>query len=76
MNDETLPPTEEEVLTMVSDHVEDHPLIHNRTILCPKCETRQDILEYTPLHFVQKYALDLVQVLKCRICRHVFAIRP
>lgn len=68
--------TEEQLLQMINPQEPHRPLVRGRRILCPHCETEFDILEYQALHFVEKYADDLVPVMKCKGCRHVFSIRP
>mgnify|MGYP006921284546 CR=1 FL=1 len=69
-------PSSEQLTTLISNHVHDAPLVKGRNILCPHCEAEQDILAYTALNFVEKYSESLVPVLKCKICRHAFALRP
>lgn len=52
------------------------PLIEGTTLMCPACEERSDILTFIPLEHSVKYADQIVVPLKCRSCRHVFALRP
>lgn len=68
-------PTEQQLITFTIE-VGAKPLTDGRQIKCPKCETKQDILEFTPLHHVEKYAAFLIPPLKCKQCRHVFCLRP
>ncbi len=54
------------------------PLVRGRNILCPACERWHDVLQYTPLQYSSKYALQVIVPLKCceRDCGHVFALHP
>lgn len=42
-------------------------------IICPQCEETQDLLAYTPLSQIKKYQEFTTPILKCRLCKHVFA---
>lgn len=53
-----------------------NPLMQGRKITCPKCEVAQDILRFTPLQTSEKYADQVIVPLKCKLCNHVFALRP
>lgn len=66
----------DEQLIEITNYLQGSSLVRGRDILCPKCEVAQDILAYQSLHFVDKYAEHLVPVMKCRRCRHTFALRP
>lgn len=46
-----------------------------RTIMCPHCEERQRAVEYATLSMSPRYSAQLAPVLRCRRCRHVFAVR-
>lgn len=52
------------------------PLIEGTHLRCPGCERSADILDYVPLEFSERYADQVVVPLKCRECRHVFALKP
>lgn len=52
------------------------PLINGTMLRCPGCEKEDDVLSYTPLEFSERYADQIVVPLKCRSCRHVFALKP
>lgn len=42
-------------------------------MLCPKCETWQDVLAYKNPDMVTKYARALNAIVKCMRCRHLFS---
>jgi hypothetical protein len=42
----------------------------NGKVRCPRCEKVQDVLAYTPL---ENLANDTVPIIKCNLCRFVFA---
>lgn len=44
-------------------------------MLCPKCESWQDILAYKNPDVVRKYANTLNPIVKCMNCRHLFSPR-
>jgi hypothetical protein len=52
------------------------PLLNGRNLKCPGCEDEADILDYIPLEHSEKYAEEVIVPLKCRRCRHVFALKP
>lgn len=52
------------------------PLIEGITLMCPACEVRENIMAFIPLEHSTKYVDQIVVPLKCRSCRHVFALRP
>jgi hypothetical protein len=52
------------------------PLIDGHTLRCPGCERSADVLDYTPLEYSERYAHEVIVPLKCRSCRHVFALKP
>lgn len=51
-------------------------IIGARDLRCPGCEAVADILSYLALECSDKYADQVVRPLKCRSCRHVFALKP
>ena len=51
-------------------------LIMGTDLKCPGCENVTNILDYLPLEHSEKYANQIVIPLKCRNCRHVFALKP
>lgn len=51
-------------------------LLHGTHLTCPACEEAQSILAYTQFRISQQYAEQCLPVLKCRRCRHVFALVP
>jgi hypothetical protein len=51
-------------------------LLVGRMLRCPACENVTDLLDYVPLEYSERYADQVVVPLKCRKCRHVFALRP
>jgi hypothetical protein len=51
-------------------------LLRGRTLTCPACEREDDVLRYVPLEHSVKYADQVIPPLKCRMCKHVFALRP
>lgn len=44
-------------------------------LLCPGCLEEQDILAYRPFNLNQDFAEELVAVLRCTRCAHIFALR-
>ena len=53
------------------------PLVVDATHLrCPGCEQVSPILGFIPLEYSEKYASQVIPPLKCRKCRHVFALKP
>ena len=52
------------------------PLIEGTSLRCPGCEQVADILDYVALEFSERYADQVIVPLKCRSCRHVFALKP
>lgn len=52
------------------------PLIVGHQLRCPGCERCADVLDYVPLEYSERYADQVIVPLKCRECRHVFALRP
>lgn len=52
------------------------PLLTGHVLRCPGCETEADILDYPLLEYSERYADQVVVPLKCRRCRHVFALKP
>lgn len=52
------------------------PLIEGTNLRCPGCERTADVLDYVPLEYSERYATQVVVPLKCRSCRHIFALRP
>lgn len=52
------------------------PLIEGHSLRCPGCESVADVLDYTPLEYSERYAHEVLVPLKCRHCRHVFALKP
>jgi len=51
-------------------------LISGSRVTCPGCENVADILDYHHLEVSSKYLDQVVPPLKCRVCRHVFAMVP
>lgn len=51
-------------------------LLNGRKLTCPGCEEVADILDYVPLEHSERHAAEVVVPLKCRTCRHVFALKP
>lgn len=51
-------------------------LLAGTTLTCPACEAPQPILAYTQFRISEHYAEQCLPVLKCRECRHVFALVP
>lgn len=52
------------------------PLIEGTRLRCPGCEHVTDVLDYMPLEYSERYADQVIVPLKCKQCRHVFALRP
>lgn len=52
------------------------PLLVGTKLRCPGCERVADILDYVPLEHSDRYADQVIVPLKCRGCRHVFALKP
>jgi hypothetical protein len=52
------------------------PLISGTKLTCPGCEGVADVLDYVPLEYSERYAEQVLVPLKCRVCRHVFVLRP
>lgn len=50
------------------------PLMLGRYLTCPGCEQQQDILDFIPFDYSEKYADQVVAVHRCRRCGHVFAL--
>jgi hypothetical protein len=69
-------PTAEEVVIAFGDDAPGRKLINGRMLTCPGCERQADVLMYVPLNHSTKYAAQIVTPLKCRACRHIFALRP
>lgn len=40
-------------------------------VVCPQCEVAQDLLAYTKLKNLNP--TDCADIIKCKLCRHVFA---
>lgn len=73
--------TEEQLKEFLADWLgtvaEGGPLIMEGSRLrCPGCEHVSPILDFTPLEYSEKYATQIIPPLKCRRCRHVFALKP
>lgn len=71
---ETRRTTPQEALTAIEQLT--GSLVDGRNIMCPACETWQDVLTYRPLEHSVKYSAMVVVPMKCRRCSHVFALRP
>lgn len=52
------------------------PLIEGTCLRCPGCERVANVLDYIALEYSERYADQVVVPLKCRVCRHVFALKP
>lgn len=44
-------------------------------MLCPRCESWQDILAYKNPEMVSKFASSLNAIVKCGLCKHLFSPR-
>jgi rubredoxin len=53
--------------------VKQKKLIEGRTMSCPRCKVKQDILSFTPLDQIEEYAHETAPIYKCSLCRWVFA---
>jgi len=40
---------------------------------CPRCESAQDILSYTPMERISTYELETMPIYKCQKCSWLFA---
>lgn len=65
--------TVEELLGIVE---QGGPLIEGTQLRCPGCENVTDVLDYNALEINERYAAQVVPPLKCKVCRHVFALKP
>lgn len=65
--------TQEDLLSIVAPG---GPLISGTKLTCPGCERIADVLDYVPLEYSERYADQVIVPLKCRVCKHVFALRP
>lgn len=52
------------------------PLIEGTHLRCPGCERAADVLDYQALEYSERYADQVIVPLKCKRCRHVFALKP
>lgn len=52
------------------------PLIEGTRLRCPGCERVANVLDYVALEYSERYADQVIVPLKCRECRHVFALKP
>jgi hypothetical protein len=52
------------------------PLMRGRHLTCPGCEKQQDVLDFIPFDYSEKYADQVVAVHRCPSCGHIFALDP
>jgi rubredoxin len=45
-------------------------------MICPRCETEHDILQYVPMEQIEAYAEETNPVYRCPTCRWVFSPAP
>jgi hypothetical protein len=52
-------------------------LTNDGKLICPQCGEPQNILAFTPLNIAKGwFASECMQILKCKLCRHLFAPKP
>lgn len=51
-------------------------LLAGTHLTCPACEVSQPLLAFTQFRISERYAEQCLPVLKCKQCRHVFALMP
>lgn len=51
-------------------------LIEGRTMTCPRCKGRHDVLRYVPLKQIEEFVHETNPIVKCPTCRWIFSPGP